>query len=177
MPYTLIDDRIPIHPICPRTDPQMPDSGNQRIAASAAREEERNLAAIMRPHMLQSNENARFLSELECKNRALNSRVDERGRATVLFNAEGTILFRNRRACLCMERWFESRGVSREVLPQTLRWWVAAQLSSIWTIASSCSIAAEKCAAAFTRVSNVALADAEVTKVNKIIPTLPLSTV
>jgi DNA-binding CsgD family transcriptional regulator len=83
---------------------------------------------MIRPHMLQSIENAMFLSELECKNRALDSRVDEPGRATVLFNAEGTILFRNRRACLCMERWFESRGVSREVLNQTLRSWVSSQL-------------------------------------------------
>ena len=79
--------------------------------------------------MPQAVENAMFLSELECENRALNSEVDEAGRATVLFNAEGTILFRNRRACLTMKRWFESRGVSREVLPQTLRWWVSAQLS------------------------------------------------
>jgi DNA-binding CsgD family transcriptional regulator len=83
---------------------------------------------MIRPHMLQSIENARFFSELECKNRALDSRVDEPGRATVLFNAEGTILFRNRRACLCMERWFESRGVSREVVNQTLRSWVSSQL-------------------------------------------------
>jgi DNA-binding CsgD family transcriptional regulator len=79
--------------------------------------------------MPQSVENAMFLSELECENRALNSEVDEPGRATVLFNAEGTILFRNRRACLTMKRWFESRGVSREVLPQALRWWVLAQIS------------------------------------------------
>jgi DNA-binding CsgD family transcriptional regulator len=78
--------------------------------------------------MLQSIENATFLLKLKCKNRALNNRSGEHGRATVLFNTEGTVLFQNSPACLCMERWFESRGVSKEVLPQTLRWWVSAQL-------------------------------------------------
>jgi hypothetical protein len=77
--------------------------------------------------MLQSIENATFLLKLE-RNRALNSRSGEHGRATVLFNAEGTVLFQNSPACVCMERWFESRGVSKEVSPQTLRWWVSAQL-------------------------------------------------
>ena len=93
------------------------------------REEERTLMAMLRPHVLQAFQNAKFVSELERENRALNSAVEEPRRAVVLFNAEGKILFRNRRADLCMGRWFESRVAPREMLPQTLRRWVSAQLN------------------------------------------------
>jgi DNA-binding CsgD family transcriptional regulator len=92
------------------------------------REEERTLMAMLRPHVLQAFQNAKFVSELERENRALNSAVEEPRRAVVLFNAEGKILFRNKRAEICMGRWFESRRASSALLPEPLRRWVSAQL-------------------------------------------------
>lgn len=89
-------------------------------------EEDRTLMTMLRPHVLQALQNAQFLSELERENLALNSASDEPGRVVVVFNSEAKVLYHNRRAQLCIERWFEAGLNGR--LPESLRRWVSDQI-------------------------------------------------